>query len=264
MSIGASRLTVSPLPSLQLRLPAKKTASTGCMTRMREYPVAVDVEGLQTMLADAKPGDTVLVGSAFTGVIEIPEGLKDVTIVSMGANADKIVLDQDNIDNVTFDGFSFDRTDDNDVTIKLTPDKTIGAVTFKNCSITGKGQKVTDGLSGKNRNTDITFEGCTFSGVGRPVYDEFGGIKSLTLKDCLFTNDASDGMSWVATLQGKVDSILIDGCRFVGRKEGLLKMSGGCDSFTFTNNVLEDCGEHPSRGMFEGTPPSCHMGKQHI
>lgn len=219
-----------------------------------EYPVAADVEGLQTMLADAKPGDTVLVGSAFTGVIEIPEGLKDVTIVSMGAKADKIVLNQDNIDNVTFDGFSFDRTDDNDVTIKLTPDKTIGAVTFKNCSITGKGQKVTDGLSGKNRNTDITFEGCTFSGVGRPVYDEFGGIKSLTLKDCLFTNDASDGMSWVATLQGKVDSILIDGCRFVGRKEGLLKMSGGCDSFTFTNNVLEDCGEHPSRGMFEGTP----------
>lgn len=25
-----------------------------------EYPVAADVEGLQTMLADAKPGDTVL------------------------------------------------------------------------------------------------------------------------------------------------------------------------------------------------------------
>ena len=209
---------------------------------------------LNNVLAKAEAGDTVVVGSTFTGNIVLPENLQGVTLVSDGAQANQIMLNANGIDNIVFDGFAFDRTQDNLVSIKLENNKNIGHVTFKNCTITGKGQKVTDGLSGKNQNTELTFEDCTFKDVGRPIYDEFGGYKSLTVKNCTFDNSNSTSMSWVATLQGHLDTIVIDGCRFIGRTEGMLKMSGGCDSFTFTNNVLVNCEEHPGRGMFEGSP----------
>lgn len=224
-----------------------------------EYAAASSSD-LTAMLENAQPGETVVISSDFEGSVIVPADVKDITIAAAdGAKVDKIVLDQDGIDNITFEGFSFDKTAGNDISVKICENLDIGEVNFNNCTFTGSGRKVTDGLSGKNTNADIVFENCKFIDMGRPVYDEFGGFSSLTLRGCTFDNSASvipgsETMSWVATMQGHYTTAVIDGCTFISRLGGIAKMSGGCDNFTFTNNTLVDCGDHPSRGLFEGTP----------
>lgn len=221
--------------------------------------IANTAEELQKLMANAQPGDTIVIGSGVSlGTLSIPEGLNGVTLVSDGANVGQIVIAENNVDDVTFDGFNLITTGGSTSSaIWVDPNKSIQKITFRNTTITGTANaKDFTAFASGNAGASLVIENCTFNNVGRPIYDSYAGYKEVTIRNCSFINNSSDknnGLSWAIALYGQGDkAVTVDNCIFDGCTAGIMKVQGtSLSSFTFTNNTMIGCADHPSYGLFQ-------------
>ena len=216
-----------------------------------DYVLATTAAELNDALENAEEGSTILLQENVNyGSVTIGE-LKDVTIKG-GANTVMTFVTDANtkIENVTLDGvnFVYDGSNANSgIVIDATAQ--IDNLVVDGCTFTGTGAKAGRGISGQNTNATIVVRNTTFKNLGYPIY-AWGSYENLTVEGCTF-----EGIkSWAVMPQSGFDGDLtVNGNKFVNCVGGLVKagtLTAG-HTFTFTNNVITNSAEHPSRNWFE-------------
>ena len=216
-----------------------------------DYVLATTAAELKDALENAEEGSTILLQENVNyGSVTIGE-LKNVTIKG-GANTVMTFVTDDNtkIENVTLDGvdFVYDGSNVNSgIVINATAQ--IDNLVVEGCTFTGTGAKAGRGISGQNPNATIVVRNTTFKNLGYPIY-AWGSYENLTVEGCTF-----EGIkSWAIMPQSGFDGDLtVNGNKFVNCVGGLVKagtLTAG-HTFTFTNNVITNSAEHPSRNWFE-------------
>ena len=216
-----------------------------------DYVLATTAAELKDALENAEEGSTILLQENVNyGTVTIGE-LKDVTIKG-GANTVMTFVTDANteIENVTLDGvnFVYDGSNANSG-IVIDAAAQIENLVVEGCTFTGTGAKAGRGISGQNTNATIVVRNTTFKNLGYPIY-AWGSYKNLTVEGCTF-----EGIkSWAIMPQSGFDGDLtVNGNKFVNCVGGLVKagtLTAG-HTFTFTNNVITNSAEHPSRNWFE-------------
>ena len=177
--------------------------------------------------------------------------LSNVTIVGNKNTVMTFVTDANTkIENVTLDGvnFVYDGSNANSgIVIDATAQ--IDNLVVDGCTFTGTGAKAGRGISGQNTNATIVVRNTTFKNLGYPIY-AWGSYENLTVEGCTF-----EGIkSWAIMPQSGFDgNLTVNGNKFVNCVGGLVKagtLTAG-HTFTFTNNVITNSAEHPSRNWFE-------------
>jgi len=218
--------------------------------------IADSADELDDIFMLAAPGDTIQLNSGVSlPTLSLPAGLNGVTFVSNGANIDKIVIAEDGIDDVTFDGFNMDTVgSQKNSPIWIDPSKSIQTITFRNTTITGTADvKERTAIASGNAGATLVLENCRFINVGRPIYDAYQGYKELIIRNCEFNNASTGrGLSWAIAVYGSGDKkVTIDNCTFIGCTEGIMKTQGTqISEFTFTNNTMINCEPHEPYGLF--------------
>ena len=216
-----------------------------------DYVLATTAAELKDALENAEEGSTILLQENVNyGTVTIGE-LKDVTIKG-GANTVMTFVTDANtkIEDVTLDGvnFVYDGSNANSG-IVIDAAAQIENLVVEGCTFTGTGAKAGRGISGQNPNATIVVRNTTFKNLGYPIY-AWGSYKNLTVEGCTF-----EGIkSWAIMPQSGFDGDLtVNGNKFVNCVGGLVKagtLTAG-HTFTFTNNVITNSAEHPSRNWFE-------------
>jgi len=218
--------------------------------------IADSEDELDDIFMLAAPGDTIQLNSGVSlSKLSLPAGLNGVTFVSNGADIDQIVIAEDGIDNVTFDGFNMDTVgSQKNSPIWIDPSKSIQTITFRNTTITGTADvKERTAIASGNAGATLVLENCRFINVGRPIYDAYQGYKELIIRNCEFNNASTgSGLSWAIAVYGSGDKkVTIDNCTFIGCTEGIMKTQGTqISEFTFTNNTMINCESHEPYGLF--------------
>lgn len=216
-----------------------------------DYVLATTAAELNDALENAEEGSTILLQEDVNyGTVTIGE-LKNVTIKG-GANTVMTFVTDDNtkIENVTLDGvdFVYDGSNANSG-IVIDAAAQIENLVVDGCTFTGTGAKAGRGISGQNTNATIVVRNTTFKNLGYPIY-AWGSYENLTVEGCTFEGI----MSWAVMPQSGFDGDLtVNGNKFVNCVGGLVKagtLTAG-HTFTFTNNVITNSAEHPSRNWFE-------------
>ena len=216
-----------------------------------DYVLATTAAELKDALENAEEGSTILLQENVNyGTVTIGE-LKDVTIKGGANTVMTFVTDADTkIENVTLDGvnFVYDGSNANSgIVIDATAQ--IDNLVVDGCTFTGTGAKAGRGISGQNTNATIVVRNTTFKNLGYPIY-AWGSYENLTVEGCTFEGI----MSWAVMPQSGFDGDLtVNGNKFVNCVGGLVKagtLTAG-HTFTFTNNVITNSAEHPSRNWFE-------------
>ena len=177
--------------------------------------------------------------------------LSNVTIVGNKNAVMTFVTDANTeIENVTLDGvnFVYDGSNANSG-IVIDAAAQIDNLVVDGCTFTGTGAKAGRGISGQNPGATIVIRNTTFSDLGYPIY-AWGSYENLTVEGCTF-----EGIkSWAIMPQSGFDgNLTVNGNKFVNCVGGLVKagtLTAG-HTFTFTNNVITNSAEHPSRNWFE-------------
>ena len=216
-----------------------------------DYVLATTASELKDALENAEEGSTILLQENLNyGTVTIGE-LKNVTIKG-GANTVMTFVTDANtkIENVTLDGvdFVYDGSNANSG-IVINETAQIDNLVLDGCTFTGTGAKAGRGLSGYNNNATIEVRNTTFKDLGYPIY-AWGSYENLTVEGCTF-----EGIkSWAVMPQSGFDgNLTVNGNKFVNCVGGLVKagtLTAG-HTFTFTNNVITNSAEHPSRNWFE-------------
>jgi len=216
-----------------------------------DYVLATTATELKDALENAEEGSTILLQEILNyGTVTIGE-LKNVTIKG-GANTVMTFVTDANtkIENVTLDGVDF-VYDGSNVNSGIVINETaqIDNLVVDGCTFTGTGAKAGRGLSGYNNNATIEVRNTTFKDLGYPIY-AWGSYENLTVEGCTF-----EGIkSWAVMPQSGFDgNLTVNGNKFVNCVGGLVKagtLTAG-HTFTFTNNVITNSAEHPSRNWFE-------------
>ncbi len=216
-----------------------------------DYVLATTASELKDALENAEEGSTILLQENLNyGSFTIGE-LKNVTIKG-GANTVMTFVTDANtkIENVTLDGVDFVYDGSNaDSGIVIGATAQIDNLVVDGCTFTGTGEKKGRGLSGYNNNATIEVRNTTFKDLGYPIY-AWGSYENLTVEGCTF-----EGIkSWAVMPQSGFDgNLTVNGNKFVNCVGGLVKagtLTAG-HTFTFTNNVITNSAEHPSRNWFE-------------
>ena len=177
--------------------------------------------------------------------------MKDVTIE--GSENSVMIFKTDantEIENVTLKNVNFEYTGATaDCGVVIDANAQIDNLVVDGCAFTGTGAKAGRGISGQNTNATIVVRNTTFKNLGYPIY-AWGSYKNLTVEGCTF-----EGIkSWAIMPQSGFDgNLTVNGNKFVNCVGGLVKagtLTAG-HTFTFTNNVITNSAEHPSRNWFE-------------
>lgn len=216
-----------------------------------DYVLATTAAELNDALENAEEGSTILLQEDVNyGSVTIGE-LKDVTIKGSENSVMTFVTDDNTkIENVTLDGvnFVYDGSNANSG-IVIDAAAQIDNLVVEGCTFTGTGAKAGRGISGQNTNATIVVRNTTFKNLGYPIY-AWGSYENLTVEGCTF-----EGIkSWAIMPQSGFDgNLTVNGNKFVNCVGGLVKagtLTAG-HTFTFTNNVITNSAEHPSRNWFE-------------
>lgn len=216
-----------------------------------DYVLATTAAELNDALENAEDGSTILLQENDNyGTVTIGE-LKNVTIKGGANTVMTFVTDKDTkIENVTLDGVDFVYDGSNlNSGIVIDAAAQIDNLVVDGCTFTGTGAKAGRGISGQNPGATIVIRNTTFKNLGYPIY-AWGSYENLTVEGCTF-----EGIkSWAIMPQSGFDgNLTVNGNKFVNCVGGLVKagtLTAG-HTFTFTNNVITNSAEHPSRNWFE-------------
>ena len=214
---------------------------------------ANNAEELKEAVADAVEGSTIVLAENVNyGTITAGE-LKNVTIKGKENSVMTFNTDADSkLENVTLKNvdFVYDGSNVNSG-IVINAAAAINNLVIDGCSFVGTGAKAGRGLYGQNPNATISFKNCVFENLGYPIYTmSGGGYESLTIEGCTFRLIKS----WAIMPQYNeyLGDLTVTGCTFENCTGGLVKAGKFTTghTFTFTDNVVTNSAEHPSKNWF--------------
>lgn len=212
-----------------------------------EMTVVNSVEELGLVLANAKPGSTVVLSNQITGAVTLGEA-KDVTIDAELTDAVRFVTDANTkIENVTLKNIDFQfatQTGQAGACIVISELAQIDNLVIENCDLVGDNNKNSYGITGENPYASIVVKNCTFSDMGYAIQTiTKGGYKSLVVEGCTFENI----ISWAIMPQyGYTGDLTVNSCTFANC-DGLVKTGTISGIFTFTNNTLTNTNGHDGK-----------------